>query len=340
MAAIWDVARADESYPPLLTSIEVDVAVIGAGITGLTTALEVAQAGKHVVVLEARRVGDGTTGGSTGNLYAPLTKGLASIRKKWDDRVMREVASSRASAVDYIEDTVRRLAIDCQFRRCSLYRLLTSPDASLNADLDEEFAALTSAGLAASHVSDVPLPFPIHRGLKLENQAQFDPLRYVQGLAREVSRLGGSIHEHSSVLDVDYDQRILKTGAVEVRAQHIVHATHTPKGINLLQAGMQTYREYGLSAKLGGQAYPEGIFWVFDPFHSIRSYHHAGKDYLMLIAEHHKTGEGQLGPGYYEKLKSYLSERFDVTGFEHLWSAQQYSSADGLPYIGRRHGSE
>lgn len=341
MAAIWQVAKDDnQAYPALDGDIETDVLVIGAGITGLTTALQVAEAGKRVAVLEALRVGGGTTGASTGNLYAPVTKGLSTLRKKWGDTVIAQVAASRTEAVDYIEETARRLGIDCAFHRRPLYRVLTDDDPTLNNSLDEELDALLCVGLAASLVSETPLPFPIHRGLKLDNQAQFDPLRYVQGLARELGRLGVGLYEYSSVLDIDFDHCRAETATGKVSAESIVLATHTPKGINLLQTGMEPLREYGIAARLSGQDYPQGIFWVLDPFHSIRSYQHAGQDYLIMIGEQHKTGEGKPGVDYYGRMESYLRSKFPVASVDYRWSAQQYGSADGLPYIGRRHGSE
>ncbi|HET8792049.1 MAG TPA: FAD-dependent oxidoreductase [Modicisalibacter sp.] len=286
MEAIWKIASVEgANYPPLEGSVETDVVVIGAGITGLTTALQLAEAGSRVTVLEALRVGEGCTGGSTGNLYSTLANGLASIRDTWSDDVVNDVITSRSQAIDHIEATSERFGIDCEFRRQPLYRIVTSDDHASVRALEKEQDTMRGAGLTASVINEesLSIPVPVHQGLKLDNQAQFNPLRYVQGLAQAVSGLGVLIHEHSPVREVDYAHGVVKTDAAEVTARHIVHATHTPKGINMLQTGMVPSREYAVSAKLNGSPYPEGIFWMLDPFHSLRSYRHNDEAYFGAI---------------------------------------------------------
>lgn len=338
MVSIWQATGGDHGarqFPPVGDGVEADVVVIGGGITGLSTALALAEGGERVVVLEAHRIGDGNTGGSTGNLYSTLAEGLASLRGKWDDRVLAEVVSARASAVDAIEANVGRFGIECQFHRRPLYFALAGSDARLEERLERERDACAAAGVEASIVDNAPLPFHVPRALQIDAQAQFNPSAYVRGLADAVAGLGVAIHEHSRVVQVESKQGVvLKTGhGVEVKAREVVHATHTPLGISVLQTVMIPSREYGISARLRGQAPPEGIFWVLDPFHSIRSHEHEGTPYLVVVGEKHKTGE--QGGDYHARLRDYASTHFDVESFEHAWSAQQYSSGDGLPYIGR-----
>lgn len=339
MVAVWNVANVrDSGYPPLRGDSETEVAIIGAGITGLTLALQLAEAGKQVLVLEAGRVGESNTGGSTGNLYSTVSDGLSGLRTKWGDDVTADVVEARGQAVDLIERTVERFGIECQFERRPLYQIVPTDTPQLARALDEERHALRCAGLELHGVENKLHGFNVHRGLKLENQAQFNPLSYARGLARAATEQGARIYEKSVVRDIEYKPGIVKTDSAEVRANHIVHATHSPKGIDLLQTGMMAYREHGVSAKLNSGAYPEGIFWVKDPFHSIRSYHYRGNDYIIAIGEKHKVGGGTQGTGYYDNLRKYLGEHFDVQRFEHQWSAQQFTSADGLPYIGKMFG--
>jgi glycine/D-amino acid oxidase-like deaminating enzyme/nitrite reductase/ring-hydroxylating ferredoxin subunit len=338
MKSIWTLgSRGVAEHPSLTENIEVDVAIVGAGITGLTAALALADAGQRVIVLEAATVGAGVTGGSTGNLYATLASGQAPLRKKWGDQVTAEVVQARAEAVDHVEATVERLAIDCQFKRQSAYRLSTEDRQHADQDLNEELDALVSAGLDAEMVDGPGLPFDSW-GIRIAGQAQFNPLHYVQGLANRLLGEGVVIVQHSPVREIDPGNGTVRTDAARVTAKHIVEATHTPKGISLVQAGMLVSREYAVSARLRSGEYPEGIIWLLDPFHSLRSYRHGEERYLMVIGEKHKTGEHQ--GDHYQKLREYLDTHFDVEIFTHSWSAQQYSSPDGLPYIGRMHGHD
>jgi Rieske Fe-S protein len=130
------------------------------------------------------------------------------------------------------------------------------------------------------------------------------------------------------------------TVAGHVKAHTIVLATHTPLGINLLQAEMVAYREYGIAAPLQGKSPPPAIYWLMDEFHSVRRYRQGNNDYLVVVDAKHETGHGEKGEGYYDSLKQYAQEKFGAESFAFQWSAQQYRSADGLPYIGKSgHGN-
>ncbi|MEH6641859.1 FAD-dependent oxidoreductase [Vreelandella glaciei] len=341
MAAIWKIGSNEaDHYPTLTHHIDADVAIIGAGITGLTTAERLAETGLSVVVIEALTVGKGGTGGSTGNLYSILASGLAPLRKKWGDDIVRKVVTSRSQAIDYIEEAVERFGIDCQFHRRPLYRIATNEDKKIVNMLDAEHEAMVLAGLNIETIEDSPLPFAMERGLKIEGQAQFNPLNYVHGLAKAISLRGVEIYENSPVRKVDYDQGIIETDSAHVTVKHIVHATHTPKGISLLHTMLLPSREYGVSAKINSDVYPNGIFFVHDSFHSIRSYQHENEQYVMVIGEQHKTGEGDLNNTCFDNLRDYMGNHFEMTEFCHQWSNQQYSPADSLPYIGKIHGQD
>ncbi|WP_104204967.1 FAD-dependent oxidoreductase [Billgrantia saliphila] len=338
MDAIWTLgSRNVADYAPLNENTETDVVVIGAGITGLTTAQVLAEAGQRVMILEASSVGAGVTGGSTGNLYSTLASGLAPLRSKWGDAVAADVVRARAEAVDHVERLVERFAIDCQFQRQPAYRLVTDDRQHAEHDLNGELDAMVSAGLDATEADGPGLPFDCW-GIRVADQAQFNPLHYVQGLASHLIDEGVVIHQHSPVREVNAKEGWVRTDAARILASHIVFATHTPKGINMLQAGMLVSREYAVSARLRSGDYPEGIIWVLDPFHSLRSYRHGDQRYLMVIGEKHKTGEHR--GDHYQRLREYLETHFDIESFTHHWSAQQYSSPDGLPYIGRVHGHD
>src|SRR5690349_14395964 len=111
--SLWRATTRPGAFPSLEGDITVDVAIVGGGITGITTAMLLAAAGRTVAVLEAQTIGSGTTGNSTGNLYATVGAGLASLADQWDEETMARVARSRCAAIDLVEATVREYKIDC-----------------------------------------------------------------------------------------------------------------------------------------------------------------------------------------------------------------------------------
>jgi glycine/D-amino acid oxidase-like deaminating enzyme/nitrite reductase/ring-hydroxylating ferredoxin subunit len=336
MKSVWTIGSdSTASFAPLAGRMEVDVAVIGAGITGVMTALMLSDAGLKVALLEAGRIGASNTGGSTGNLYATLSGGLAAVRRKWKDDVLREMVSQRTAAIDLIEETATRFSVDCAFQRRPLYSCLAGDDSQALADFDNEVQAHEAAGLPTrvdNHVE--ALPFKISRAMRLEQQAQFNPLHFVQGVARALAGRGVAIHEGSAVVEVKggRDASVLTVDG-EVRAAHLVFATHTPKGFNLVQAEMEAHREYGIAAGLRRGHYPSGIFWIRDQGRSLRSYRREEREYLVVVGGKHKTGH-DTGGDPRARLREWTQSRFDVLEVSHEWSAQQYASADLLPYIG------
>ncbi|HZW21472.1 FAD-dependent oxidoreductase [Noviherbaspirillum sp.] len=339
--SIWTASAGRTTFPPLARDLEVDVAIIGGGITGVTTAALLAADGRRVAVLEAGRVGMGTTGNSTGNLYAMVAEPLHKLASRWGDDQVWRMVDSRRQAVDLVEKNTRRFGIQCNFSRQPwvLYSVDASPDS--NAVIDREYQCMRDAGLEARVTSDIPLPYEIHRGLVVAGQAQFHPLRYVQQLAAIIHSGNCMIFEDTPVTAVDEESGTVTAGRRTVKAERIVMATHTPKGFNAIQTELGPYREYAVAAPLLRRQIAAGIFWSTGPeADSTRLFEMNGEAWVMMIGDKHKTGQKEDPEASYHKLESLLQSRFDAGPVAYRWSAQQYKAADHLPYIGPSIGSE
>lgn len=335
--SIWRGTAEASAFTSLEGPVEADVAVVGGGITGITLAMLLSEAGKSVAVLEAHGIGSGSTGNSTGNLYAVVSGGLHTVGTKWDRTVMAAVAESRSQAVDRIEMTAARFAPDCAFQRCPLHLYATT--VARTSVVDREFDALKSLGIPAELTAEVATPLRAVRTLVVPNQAQFQPFAYVNALARQLAADRCRIYERSPVIDIDEGSHVVKTARGQVVARDIVLATHTPKRRFLVQAEMQPQREYGIALAMPQVPLPPGVFWGIGDFtHSIRRFSAGGQDYLLVIGEEHPTGQHDAVAAL-TRLESFAREHFEVKDVAFTWSAQNYRAADGLPYIGRSHAS-
>lgn len=337
---VWNEGADKKRYAPLDKDIVVDVAVIGGGITGITAAHLLKQAGKRVAVLEALSIAEGTTGMSTGNLYCTIDEKFHHIQSKYNKEISQKVAQSRAAAVNLIDHFIQDYDISCEFRRVPWYLFAeTEKDKS---KIEKELEAMSDAGLMPVSEAQLPLPFATLAGIRLDNQAQFNPLKYVRGLAEKTQGPEAMIYEYTKVVDYkdgkDGNPCVLHTErGHRITALHVIMATHVPKGVMFVQTLLGPYREYALAVKLAGNSYPHGTFWALsgESHHSMRAYTSAeGKSHLLILGEHHKVGQLEDSTESLKNLEIYIRERFKVEKVEYYWGGQHYKSADSLPYIG------
>lgn len=337
MNAIWSKSTAQiHHYPTLRGSIAVDDVIIGAGITGLTTALKLIDAGRRVAVVEAGKVAESSTGNSTGNLYCTLSGRLSALAEKWSDEDICKVVTMRQEALLFIEETVSRFSIDCEFQRVPLHWCITNQDTGCLEKLQSECKISQAAGIDANLIDHVPgLPMSLIKALRINNQAQFNPCMFARGLAKVIDELGGLIFEESTVTQILPSESGIKTAQGDISAENIIQATHTPKGINMLQAEMEVFREYGVATELVDKEFAPGIYWLLNDSQSLRTYTYDTKNFVIAVGGKHKTGKGKENTDYYSQVGSYLKRHFRTSAGTYKWSAQQYKSADMLPYIGR-----
>ena len=337
-ASIWEASVPEQAFDTLTTDMDVDVAIIGGGITGVTTAALCAEAGLRVAVLEAYRIGRGTTARSTGNLYATIDNQLYALANKWDARTALEVAQSRRSAIDLIASLVQQHGIACDYREADWHLFAPEDDHEAIDAIEREQAALRQAGFAADFIDTLPIGMQARRAIVLPAQAQLNPLAYTAGLATAVRSTKCQFFEHCAALEID--DNIIKMRNAIVRARHIVMATHTPKGFHPIQTELGPYSEYGIAAPVDTPL-PAGIFWSLGQTkHSLRGFSYNGQHYVMAIGSKHKTGQAEDTQACYGALEDFLRAHFNINTIAHRWTAQHFRPADGLPYIGRVRGQD
>lgn len=332
--SVWRANAPRTAYPPLPCDTSTDVLVIGGGITGCTTALLLARAGRSVVLLEGRDIGGGATGNSTGNLYETLSRGLAEIRSKWGDEVAREVAMQRRNAIGFIE-SIAQGAQDCGFRRCE--HLLYATAEAQRGSILSEYEAIQAAGsdVRLDMASRPGLPAPVREAVVIANQAQLQPQGYVVHVARLAAEAGAVLHENSPVVSIDWKARTASTAAGTVRAAEIVLATHTPAGFHPVQAEMPVHREYGIARAITGNDPGPGIFWWRGNEHlSVRTVDTPRGTFLVCVGQEFKTGDHNATAALMA-LEQLAAQELGAADTAWRWSAQNFRSADGLPYIGR-----
>ena len=334
--AAWNTT-ATTRYPQLQQSLDLDVAIIGGGITALTAALQLARAGKRVAVLELLTVGAGSTGDSTGHLTACLDLSYAELSARVGEDWARLVAQSSMAAIDCIERTIAELNIDCDFARVPGFRF--SQSAAGAADLKREAVLTRALGLETSYSSVAPLAAT--GVLRFEHQAQFDAPRYCQALAAALPQYGAAVYGDTLVESVvDGDPCVIHAAGQVVTAHAVIMATHLPLNrVLTLQDQLKPYTTYTLAFQLGDLNFPEGLFWdTEEPYHYIRRVTDKDRQLLLVGGADHPTGQSRDTDKSFEMLETYARKTLPVLSVEYRGSGQIFVAADGLPYIGELPG--
>ncbi len=332
---LWTDTRSTLRRPALTHDLDVDVCIIGAGITGVTAAALLAQEGVRVAVLEARALGQGTTGGTTAHATEILDTRFHQIEKDFGNDGARLVAGAGRVAIDTIESLCNRYAIeDAGFERVPGW--LYADTEAQREELAKEIAAWERCGIAFSSESAVPLPFPTYGAARIEGQAQFHPLAFTLGLAEALTARGALFFDDSRVLAIDEtDTCVLHLeNGVTVRAPHVLLATHAPITRVQLQTKLDPLRSYVVAYE--GATCPKGLYWdLHDPYNYIREATVGDKQYLLIGGADHRTGIETDTEARFAVVEEYAKSRFGVRGAPaYRWSREFAEPVDGIPFIG------
>jgi glycine/D-amino acid oxidase-like deaminating enzyme/nitrite reductase/ring-hydroxylating ferredoxin subunit len=337
LQSLWHASYAVEPWQAPTSDQTCEVAIVGAGITGLTAALALARQGVDVVVLERGSLGAGVTGRTTAHITTLPDASFRRVRRHFGAKRARLLAAHLQGAIDEIESNVLQLGIDCGFARVPAY-LYAEPDQDEKA-VEQEREAASAAGIAAAFDPEPPLPFPVARALRVDHQARFHPLPYLAGLAAAARREGARLFGGARCNGVHGREPVTVSLANghDVKASHVVLATHTPLGIRLHHSAMKTYRSYVVAYRVASPL-PDALFFdTHEPYHYVRTQPMDGGEVLIVGGADHLVGKGDPVEAF-RSLDRYARARYSVSEEVARWSSQVYEPADGLPYVGRALG--
>ena len=338
MEPLWKVDQPALPTTPFEPGERHDVIVVGAGLTGLSTAFMLARAGMDVAVVEAGGIAQLTTGANTGKVSLLQGQQLARLRRDHPASLVRAYVDANRAGMQWLTDFADTVGVPYSRRTDHTYA--QSPG-GLDAVRDQH-AAAREAGLATRLLGPdalPPVPFPLVGAVALDDQVAIDPVQIAQAQARELVAAGGTLHVGIRVTRV----HALPTPHVDTTsgplfARHIVLATGTPiidRGLYF--AKVRGLRSYCVSFRIPGPA-PEGMFISADgPTRSIRPVAAAdGPDSAQLIVggNGHPVGRSDAETAQIDDLVDWTREHFPGAEETLRWSALDYESHNLVPFVG------
>ncbi|WP_407669713.1 FAD-dependent oxidoreductase [Paenibacillus kobensis] len=346
-SSYWlESANADTlSFEPLDADIEVDVAVVGGGITGVTLAYLLAEEGKRVALLEAGRLLGGTTGHTTAKITAQHDLIYDELIHHIGEEKSRLYYEANMEALNFIRNQVEKHPIDCDLQNEDAF-IYTTSESNIQ-KIDKEWAAYERLGIPGRRIGHIPLPVDSKAAVVMSGQARFHPVAYLKHLLRAFVDKGGLVFENTTALSSEQGDPLSKvttsTGHT-VECRHTVSCSHFPfysmRGFYF--ARMYAERSYVLGLRMKeGYEYPGGMYISADNQpRSIRQVTYNGEKLLLVGGEKHKTGQGICTIKHYEALEQFARTTFGDWEIGYRWSAQDLTTLDKIPYIGRASDNE
>ena len=223
--AATDVARS-----PLSEALKVDACIVGGGLAGLTTALELARGGRSVCLLEAERIGWGASGRNGGFVGPGYSAGYQTIKRQVGRDDAKTLHRLSIEGADAVADNLTALGVADAERTQGLLstsRYEAAADLMAHRDWLEREFDYRVAFRCKEEVREALVSPRYYQGLFNPRGFHFHPLNYARALAREIERLGGRLFEGSpaKALGQDGAVRVVSTAGGQVRAKDVVIAS-------------------------------------------------------------------------------------------------------------------
>ena len=316
MNSVWSESITPPSFPKLEGDVKTDVLIIGGGMAGILCAHFLQQAGVNYILAESRTI----CGGVTKNTTAKITAQHGLIYDKMIKSIGLEKTKKYLDVNMKGFDTFHSLCsnIDCNYEKKNafVYSLNNSNK------IEKEVSSLQKLGIKAKYKDSINLPFTIAGAVEFPNQAQFNPLKFITGIAN-----GLNIYENTHITELKDHAAVTKHGTIT--AQKIIVATHFPIANNHGSYFIKQYQHRSYVIALENAANVDGMY--LDEAKNGMSFRNY-ENLLLIGGGDHRTGKKG---GNYNELERYAQKHYPNATQRYKWATQDCMTLDGIPYIGQ-----
>lgn len=316
MQSIWSITSDMPSFKKLESDLNTDVLIIGGGIAGILCAYFLKELGVDYALVEGNTICSGITKNTT----AKITSQHGLIY----DKLLNNIGVDKAkvylkvneSAVEKYREICRN--IDCDFEEKDSYVYSRDNKEKIEKEID----ALGKLGFNAEFKNQIPLPFEIEGAVKFGNQAQFNPLKFIQHISK-----GLNIYENTFIKSIEGTTATFDTG--KISAKNIIVATHFPFINTHGSYFLKMYQNRSYVIALEGTPNIDGMYLdEKEKGLSFRTY----KNLILIGGGSHRTGkEG----GNWNDLREFARINYTDAKERYAWATQDCMTLDEIPYIGQ-----
>lgn len=316
MNSVWEQTSKHSSFEGLNKNIKTDVLIIGGGMCGVLCAYMLHQAGIDYTLVEAESICDGITKNTTAKITSQHGLVYDKLIRKFSVEKAKQYLAVNEAALKKYQELSKTINCDFELKDAYVYSL------DNRSKIEKEITALETIGFNAEFTQNLPLPFSVAGAVKFQNQAQFNPLKFISGITK-----GLNIYEHTRVTELIGTKAVTKHGTVQ--ANKIIVATHFPflnkHGNYFLK--MYQHRSYVIA--LENPPYVNGMY--VDEAEKGMSFRNYG-NLLLIGGGDHRTGKTG---GNWQELRDFANKHYPNAVEKYHWATQDCMTLDSVPYIGK-----
>lgn len=333
--SLWQDTTPETEFPELQKDQGSDVVIIGGGLAGITAAYYLTKKGKKVTILEAFRIATGTSGNTTAKLSSLHGLMYDYLIKTFGIYKAKIYARSNEWAIRETEKIIKEEKIECDYKNGDAFTYTN--DNNYFEKIKKEVDACQKLGLPAVYEENINSYFPMKAAIKMRNQGQYHPRKFLLQLAKIIIKNGGTIYENTRALDINEgDPNEIITDKGHIKAKEVIIATNYPfydKG--MFFSRMDQWRSYAYGIKIDKNPSPDMFIGVGKDWLSIRSHREGSTDWLIVGGESHPAANGGNAAEHYKNLEKLMYKFLPVKSINYRWASQDSSPIDHVPYIGK-----
>lgn len=315
MLSLWSAHSHIPSFPTLQKDIKTDVLIIGGGMAGVLCAYELKNRGIDCVLVEADRICSGITKNTTAKITSQHGFIYDKITKKFGTENAQKYLRANENAVKKYREICKNINCDFEDKDNIVYCVDSYKK------VEKELTALKNIGCKAQIEYKLPVPIGIAGAIRFKNQAQFNPLKFVLHIVKDLN-----IYENTKVMEIRHNTAITNRG--NIKAEKFIVATHFPFMNKYGGYFVKMYQHRSYVIAIDRDCDIDGMY--VDETKTGMSFRNA-ENLLLIGGGDHRTGKQG---GSYNELRRFIKTHYPENKEVYHWATQDCMTLDGLPYIG------